>query len=131
MIIAEPKGMLDAWVRSKTDLKHRVDDCAYLAAIDADHNILAVLVFHSKQDRDVEINVPPVPIPRSLLRAARRYVDQIGCDRVTFKFRADNSRSRTAAVRLGARPEGCIVRFYADGCAQLVYGLLKEDFRHG
>lgn len=132
MIVSEPKAMLEAWFRLKTELAHRVEDCSYLAEMDCDHTIRSVLVFHNLDGRDIEIDVPPVPVSRSLLRAVRKYVvDQLKCDRVTFKFRADNARSRDAAERLGAQHEGSIRRFYQDGQAQLVYGLLKEDFRLG
>jgi hypothetical protein len=131
MIVSEPKNVLSAWFQSKTGLKHRVEDCVFLASRSPD-KILCVLVFHNHDGRDVEVDVPPAPVSRNLLRAARRYVvDQLGCDRVTFKFRADNDKSLCAAIRLGAREEGRIARFYADGEAQLIYGLFKEDFRLG
>lgn len=132
MIISEPKGLLEAWWHAKTGLHHNVFDCSYLASINADHKILCMLVFHSRDGQGVEIDVPPIPINRELLRAAKRYVvDQLGCGRVTFKFRPDNEKSRRAAVRLGAQYEGRIRRFYPDGADQLVYGLLKEDYALG
>jgi hypothetical protein len=132
MIVSQPKGMLEAWFRLKTGLNHRIEDCSYLGEMDCDHTINCVIVFHNHDGRDIEIDVPPTPVSRALLRATRNYVViQLKCDRVTFKFRADNDRSRHAAERLGARHEGSIRRFYPDGQAQLVYGLLKEDFRLG
>lgn len=132
MIISEPANMLEAWFRAKTGIKHRLEDCAYLAAINADHTILSVIVFHHQEGRDIEMDVAPGFIPRSLLRATQRYVvNQLGCDRVTFKFRADNDKSRDAAARLGGKQEGSLRRFYPDGCTQLVYGILKEDYRLG
>jgi hypothetical protein len=131
MIVSEPKNVLSAWFQSKTGLKHRVEDCVFLASRSPD-KILCVLVFHNHDGRDVEIDVPPCRLPLSLLRAAQRYVvNQLECDRVTFKFRADNEKSMNSALRLGGEFEGNVRRFYPDGCDQIIFGLLKEDFHLG
>ena len=131
MIVSEPANVLAAWFRAKSGIA--IDkNASVLATINADHKILSALAFHNWHGVDIEISVVPRPVPRSLLRAAYRYVvGQLGCSRVTFKFRADNTKSINAAQRLGGKLEGRIRRFYPDGCDQLIFGILKEDYPHG
>ena len=131
MIVSEPANVLAAWFRAKSGVA--LDKSAtVLATINADHKILSALAFHNWHGADIEISVAPRPVPRSLLRAAYRYVvGQLGCSRVTLKFRADNLKSMCAAERLGGKLEGRVRRFYPDGCDQLIFGILKEDFPYG
>lgn len=132
MIVAEPKEVLLAWFHTKTGLSIKHDTATILAAINADHKIKSALVFHNWHDGDIEISVAPTPISRALLRAAYRYVaDQLYCRRVTFKFRADNEKSFGDAIRLGGHLEGRIRSFYPDGCDQIIFGILKEDYPYG
>jgi hypothetical protein len=131
MIVCEPKNILEAWFFNKTGIAHRLEDACYIAEVDAEKKIKSMLVFHNWRGRSIEIDVPPGRISRSILRSALLYVHQVKCDRVTFKFRADNDSSLRAAVRLGAKREGCIRRYYPDGCDQLIYGILKEEYALG
>lgn len=130
MIISEPKNLLNSWFFTHTGIRHQPEHCSYIGEFNADHKISAVLVFHNWEGGDIEIDVPPTRLSTALLRAARRFVvDQLGCKRVTFKFRADNDLSRRAAVRLGAQLEGRQRKFYPDGCDRVLYGLLKEEYK--
>lgn len=123
-------GLGEGW------LQERGVDCpdgsSYIAKTDSYGNIIAAVGFHSWNGRDIEMNIPPARLPRALLRACYAYVvNQLGCDRVTLRCRADNAAALRDAARMGAKFEGSSRRFYEDGCAQFTFGLLKEDFPHG
>lgn len=131
MIVAEPKGPALAWYKLHTGFMPRAD-ATTLAFKDIFGHYRAVLVFQNYYGPDVEIGVAAVTLPRSLLRAAYRYaVDQLKCRRVTFRTRADNKAAIEAMERLGGKLEGTIRKFYADGCDELLFGILKEDYPYG
>jgi hypothetical protein len=128
MIVSEPKGPALAWYRLHTGYSPRAD-ATILASIDPDHHYRAVLVFQNWYGPDIEIGTAATTLPRSLLRAAYRYaVTQLGVRRVTFRIRADNTNAIIALGRLGAKQEGVIRKFYKDGCDELLFGVLKEDY---
>ena len=87
------------------------------------------MAFHNWERPNVEISVAGHHLPRSLLRAAYRYATvQLGCTRATFRTRGDNAAAHAAMRRLKAEVEGFLYRFYPDGCEQVIYGLMKEDY---
>ena len=132
MIVSEPKGPALAWYRLKTGYMPR-PDATVLASKDILGHYQAVLVFQNYYGPDVEIGVAAKTLPRSLLRAAYRYaVDQLGVRRVTFRTRADNAVAIHAMQRLGGKLEGVIRKFYKDGCDELLFGILPEEYKfHG
>ena len=132
MIIAEPKDFIAGWAAAKTGLPLR-PPYGTLAATDPEGRIVAALIFTNHHlRRDIEITVAAASIPRALLRAGYRYaVGQLGCRRASFKLRADNEQAISALERLNALCEGRIRKFYPDGCDQLLFGILKEDYPYG
>jgi len=127
VIIAEPRE-IRAWFRVKGKF-NPPSDATFLASVTPDRKITGALAFHGYEKPNVEISAAAHAIPRALLRAAYRYVTvQLGCTRATFRTRADNVPAHAAMRRLNARVEGELDRFYPDGCKQIIYGLMKEDF---
>jgi hypothetical protein len=128
VIVSEPKGPALAWYRLKTGYSPRAESTV-LAFKDILGHYRAVMVFQNYYGPDIEVGVAAVTLPRSLLRAAYRYaVGQLGVRRVTFRTRADNGSAIVALRRLGAKKEGVIRKFYRDGCDELLFGILTEDY---
>jgi hypothetical protein len=91
----------------------------------------AVVGFHSYYGDDVELCASAVCGTPAFLLAVFDYVFvQLKCRRCTAKVRADNKRSLKLVKRLGFKQEG-IMRKARNGCDVIVFGLLKEECKHG
>lgn len=130
MIVVEPAGEIAAWMSAKIGMRFRPPYTTM--AFKRAGKIVAAFLFHSWTDNDIEVCVAADDMPRPLLRAAYVYVtEQLGCSRATYLTREDNAAAVLALARCGAREEGRLRRFYADGADALVFGILKEEFPYG
>ena len=131
MIISEPREVIVRWVGAQIGVEFKPPYSA-LASIDADGRIICGVVFQNWTQRDIELSVAALSIPRSFLKAIYIYtVEQLGCRRVTFRIRSSDLKTQESAQRLGAKWEGRIRRFYSDSEDAVILGILKEDFPYG
>lgn len=102
-----------------------------IGATDQTGAIIAGFVFNMYTRHDVEVSLVATRLPRGLMRAVYVYVvETLGCDRATFRTRADNEPAKSALIRLGAQLEGQQRGYFGD-CDALLFGILKEEFPHG
>lgn len=127
MIVTHNQEALAAWAAEKMDTIF-VPPYSAIGATDEVGNILAVFVFNNFTRNDIEVSVAADRIPRELLKATYSYVvDQLGCQRASYRTRADNLKAQRCLERLGARKEGVQRRYFGD-CDSFMYGILREDF---
>lgn len=93
--------------------------------------VASVVGFHSYYGDDVELSAAAVSGSPAYVRAIFDYVFvQLKCRRCTARVRADNKRSLKLVRRLGFVKEG-VMRKARAGHDLLIFGLLKEDYKHG
>jgi RimJ/RimL family protein N-acetyltransferase len=127
LIVTDNQEALAAWAAEKMDTTF-VPPYSAIGAIDQSGNIIAVFVFNNFTRNDIEISVAADRIPRELLKATYSYVvDQLGCQRASYRTRADNLPAQRCLERLGAQKEGVQRRYFGD-CDSFMYGILREDF---
>ena len=131
MIVSDrPQDMADG-LGARTGLKF-TPHFTCIGSINKTGEIEAVMLFQSWTSNNIEISVAATNLPRALLHAAFKYVvGQLHCSRATFRTREDNERAVACLYRSGARLEGRMRRYYPDGSAALVFGILKEEYTYG
>ena len=93
--------------------------------------IIGAVVFNDFAEKNVEVSVVGKGWTRATLKAIGRYCfTDLGCNRVSITTRASNTLVRTLAERLGGKVEGIKRKFYSDDDA-VIYGVLKEEYKHG
>ena len=131
MIVSDRHEDMARWLGAKTGLDFK-PPFTWIGSINKTGEIEAVLLFQSWTTNDIEISVAATTLSRTLLRAAFRYVvGQLHCRRATFRTHEDNERAVASLFRAGGRLEGRLRRYYPDGAAALVFGILKEDYPYG
>lgn len=91
----------------------------------------AVFGFSGWRDGDIEgmLWATPGGLTRALLRSCARYVfQQLGCDRLTIRIRADNTAMLALSARIGFVHEGTLREAF-EGADVLIFGMLRRECR--
>jgi RimJ/RimL family protein N-acetyltransferase len=94
--------------------------------------LIAAVVFYNMTNTNIEmaaVSIYPLWLNRSILGSIFRYpFEQLECDRITTRVRADNVHSMRITEKLGFIREGTM-REALDGYDVHVYGMLRRECR--
>ena len=128
MILAEAPGAA-LWAAERLGCTF-VPPYVAIAVLDDDYTMRGAAVFNDYADCNVEMTCTGSHwvTPQVAHELAAYCFDTLGCQRVTLRTRKSNRDVRAMILRLGAKQEGTLRRWYGTEDA-ILYGLLKHECR--
>lgn len=129
MIITVQDSRLVAWAQSKLGVSFNAG--AFTIAKITDEKVVCVVVYSNWHATGCEMAIAsttPKWATPGFIRACMDYpYNQLGLKRVSMVTSASNMPCRKLCRYLGAKIEGRLRKWYADGSDAVVYGLFREE----
>lgn len=130
MIVTVQDPRLLAWAQSQLGVSFHAGSYT-IANVTEDAKVLAVVVYTNWHRTGCEMAIcstHPRWATKGFLRGCFAYpFDQLGLKRVSMVTSAANTPCRKLCRYLGAKIEGRLRRWYADGEDAVVYGLFRDE----
>jgi RimJ/RimL family protein N-acetyltransferase len=130
VIVTVQDPRLLAWVQAQIGTSFRPDSYT-IANVTDDGAVLAAVVYTNWHRTGCEMAIAstsPRWATRGFMRACLAYpFKQLGLKRLSMVTSENNGPCQLLCLWLGAKIEGQLRRWYADGSDAIVYGLFEED----